>query len=110
MVSQSEPTQGLMIEFAPGTIGIGRPWGFADPEVPASERCTGSFDALCRSLDGSLRRARDTGCGQPPVFAFIPRKRFEGAVLSGTKSAEHLEENWRAFGEAAATTENPLTE
>jgi aryl-alcohol dehydrogenase-like predicted oxidoreductase len=39
------------------------------------------------------------------AFAFILRRRFEGVVLSGTKSAEHLEENWRAFGEAAATSE-----
>lgn len=31
------------------------------------------------------------------AFAFILRQRFEGAVLSGTKSATHLEENWHAF-------------
>jgi aryl-alcohol dehydrogenase-like predicted oxidoreductase len=37
------------------------------------------------------------------AFAFILRRCFEGVVLSGTKSPEHLEENWRAFGEAAAT-------
>ena len=34
------------------------------------------------------------------AFSFILEKRFEGVILSGTKSAEHLEENWRAFGEA----------
>ena len=34
------------------------------------------------------------------AFAFILRKRFEGVILSGTKSPEHLEENWHAFGEA----------
>ena len=34
------------------------------------------------------------------AFGFILEKRFEGAILSGTKSPEHLEENWRAFGEA----------
>jgi aryl-alcohol dehydrogenase-like predicted oxidoreductase len=34
------------------------------------------------------------------AFGFILEKRFEGVILSGTKSAEHLEENWRAFGEA----------
>ena len=35
------------------------------------------------------------------AFAFILRKRFEGVILSGTKSPDHLEENWRAFEEAA---------
>jgi aryl-alcohol dehydrogenase-like predicted oxidoreductase len=34
------------------------------------------------------------------AFAFILRKGFEGVILSGTKSPEHLEENWRAFEEA----------
>lgn len=37
------------------------------------------------------------------AFAFILEKRFEGVILSGTKSPEHLEENWRAFGEALAS-------
>jgi aryl-alcohol dehydrogenase-like predicted oxidoreductase len=36
------------------------------------------------------------------AFGFILQKRFEGVVLSGTKSPEHLEENWEAFGEALA--------
>jgi hypothetical protein len=27
--------------------------------------------------------------------------RFEGAILSGTKSVEHLEENWKAFAEVS---------
>jgi len=34
------------------------------------------------------------------AFGFILRERFEGAILSGTKSVEHLEENWKAFQEA----------
>jgi aryl-alcohol dehydrogenase-like predicted oxidoreductase len=36
------------------------------------------------------------------MFGFILEKKFEGAILSGTKSIPHLEENWRAFHEAAA--------
>jgi aryl-alcohol dehydrogenase-like predicted oxidoreductase len=36
------------------------------------------------------------------AFGFILEKRFEGVILSGTKSAEHLEENVRAFEEAVA--------
>jgi aryl-alcohol dehydrogenase-like predicted oxidoreductase len=36
------------------------------------------------------------------AFAFILQKRFDGVVLSGTKSADHLEENWRAFNQAFA--------
>jgi aryl-alcohol dehydrogenase-like predicted oxidoreductase len=36
------------------------------------------------------------------AFAFILERRFEGVVLSGTKSPDHLEENWYAFEEALA--------
>ena len=36
------------------------------------------------------------------AFAFILEKRFQGVILSGTKSPDHLEENWHAFGEALA--------
>ncbi|MCX6631078.1 MAG: aldo/keto reductase [Candidatus Solibacter sp.] len=36
------------------------------------------------------------------AFGLILEKRFEGVILSGTKSPDHLEENWRAFGEALA--------
>ena len=36
------------------------------------------------------------------AFGFILDKRFEGVILSGTKSPDHLEENYRAFGEALA--------
>jgi aryl-alcohol dehydrogenase-like predicted oxidoreductase len=35
------------------------------------------------------------------AFAFILAKGFQGAILSGTKSPHHLEENWRAFAAAA---------
>ena len=34
------------------------------------------------------------------AFGFILERRFDGVVLSGTKSPEHLQENWDAFGEA----------
>lgn len=36
------------------------------------------------------------------AFALILKRRFEGVILSGTKSTDHLEENWRAFREALA--------
>ena len=36
------------------------------------------------------------------AFQFILRKGFRGAILSGTKSPVHLEENWLAFQQAAA--------
>ena len=38
------------------------------------------------------------------AFAFILRQQFAGAILSGTKSPEHLEENYRAFLDARAAT------
>ena len=44
-------------------------------------------------LDGALTK--------PQAFRFIREKRFKGVILSGTKSTLHLEENWRAFQEAA---------
>jgi aryl-alcohol dehydrogenase-like predicted oxidoreductase len=34
------------------------------------------------------------------AFGFILQERFAGAILSGTKSAAHLEENYQAFREA----------
>ena len=43
------------------------------------------------------------------AFGFILEKRFEGVILSGTKSPDHLEENWRAFGEALARHEDDFT-
>ncbi len=36
------------------------------------------------------------------AFEFILRERFKGAILSGTKSPAHLEENFQAFREAQA--------
>ena len=43
------------------------------------------------------------------AFGFILKKRFAGVILSGTKSPDHLEENWRAFGEALARQEDGFT-
>jgi aryl-alcohol dehydrogenase-like predicted oxidoreductase len=37
---------------------------------------------------------------KPAAFAFILGARFDGVILSGTKSPEHLDENWRAFQDA----------
>jgi aryl-alcohol dehydrogenase-like predicted oxidoreductase len=36
------------------------------------------------------------------AFRFILRHEFEGAILSGTTSTEHLAENWQAFQESIA--------
>jgi aryl-alcohol dehydrogenase-like predicted oxidoreductase len=36
------------------------------------------------------------------AFGFILEKEFEGVILSGTKSPDHLAENWSAFEEALA--------
>jgi aryl-alcohol dehydrogenase-like predicted oxidoreductase len=40
------------------------------------------------------------------AFAFILQNAFEGVILSGTKSPEHLEENWRAFSDAIRDKKN----
>jgi aryl-alcohol dehydrogenase-like predicted oxidoreductase len=34
------------------------------------------------------------------AFGYILEKRFDGVILSGTKSPEHLQENWDAFSKA----------
>jgi aryl-alcohol dehydrogenase-like predicted oxidoreductase len=80
------------------------------------------YNAAQRTFEGVLERAaargmkiavnRPYGMGRllyenrelskAEAFGFILEKQFEGAILSGTKSAGHLEENWRAFGEALA--------
>ncbi len=38
------------------------------------------------------------------AFGFVLEKRFDGVILSGTKSAVHLQENWDAFHEARRRT------
>jgi aryl-alcohol dehydrogenase-like predicted oxidoreductase len=35
------------------------------------------------------------------AFGFVLAPRYDGVVLTGTKSIQHLDENWRAFHEAA---------
>jgi aryl-alcohol dehydrogenase-like predicted oxidoreductase len=43
----------------------------------------------------------ESGVSKVEAFRFLVQKRFGGVVLSGTKSVAHLEENWKAFQEAA---------
>jgi len=43
------------------------------------------------------------GMSKKVAFSFVAARGFGGVVLSGTKSPDHLAENWRAF--CAATTE-----
>lgn len=38
---------------------------------------------------------------QQEAFRFVLGHKFNGVVLTGTKSRKHLEENWRAFGLAS---------
>ena len=40
------------------------------------------------------------GADKRDAFRFILERSFQGAILTGTTSAEHLKENWRAFEEA----------
>jgi aryl-alcohol dehydrogenase-like predicted oxidoreductase len=42
----------------------------------------------------------DGAVSKTQAFQFVLEKAFQGVILSGTKSVEHLEENWRAFQEA----------
>jgi aryl-alcohol dehydrogenase-like predicted oxidoreductase len=38
--------------------------------------------------------------GLVAAFKFVLARRYDGVVLTGTKSVQHLDENWRAFKEA----------
>jgi aryl-alcohol dehydrogenase-like predicted oxidoreductase len=40
------------------------------------------------------------GMEKRDALAFVARRAFRGVILSGTKSPEHLEENWHAFAQA----------
>jgi aryl-alcohol dehydrogenase-like predicted oxidoreductase len=47
------------------------------------------------------------GVSKSEAFRFVLQKGFQGVVLSGTKSAAHLEENWAAFREAQSALTSP---
>jgi aryl-alcohol dehydrogenase-like predicted oxidoreductase len=40
------------------------------------------------------------GADKREAFRFILERNFQGVILTGTTSPEHLKENWRAFQEA----------
>ena len=42
----------------------------------------------------------DAGADKREAFRFILERKFRGVILTGTTSAAHLKENWRAFEEA----------
>jgi aryl-alcohol dehydrogenase-like predicted oxidoreductase len=42
----------------------------------------------------------DAGADKCEAFRFILQRDFQGVILTGTTSPEHLKENWRAFEEA----------
>ena len=50
----------------------------------------------------------DREMSKADAFGFVLRKKFEGVVLSGTKSREHLKENWEAFSEAGQKSGFPF--
>jgi aryl-alcohol dehydrogenase-like predicted oxidoreductase len=89
---------------------IGNP-GFRMVQLPynaAQETFSAAIDdATARGMMVAVNRPFGMGrmlYGEQPMskaeaFAFTLRKRFTGVILSGTKSPEHLEENWRAFME-----------
>jgi aryl-alcohol dehydrogenase-like predicted oxidoreductase len=90
----------------------GAAYGILQFPYNAAQRTFG--DVLDRAAARGMKTAinRPFGMGQmlyenrevtkAGAFAFILEKRFEGVILSGTKSPDHLEENWLAFGEALA--------
>jgi aryl-alcohol dehydrogenase-like predicted oxidoreductase len=50
----------------------------------------------------------DAPMGKADAFAFVLARRFRGAILTGTKSIPHLEENCRAFRVAVARIKWPV--
>jgi aryl-alcohol dehydrogenase-like predicted oxidoreductase len=49
----------------------------------------------------ALSAGADRFRGLVAAFRFVLLPRYHGVVLTGTKSIEHLDENWRAFHDAA---------
>ncbi|MFB3828008.1 MAG: aldo/keto reductase [Bryobacteraceae bacterium] len=60
-----------------------------------------AMGALAYDDDGQPRGPEDLAA----VFAFTLRRRFEGVVLTGTRSPEHLRQNAAAFRRARAMVE-----
>jgi aryl-alcohol dehydrogenase-like predicted oxidoreductase len=58
---------------------------------------------------GMGRLLYESGASKEELFRFVLTRRFRGVVLGGTKSVQHLEENWSAFGRAcgAVSMESP---
>jgi aryl-alcohol dehydrogenase-like predicted oxidoreductase len=73
---------------------------FGDVLEMASAR--GMLVAVNRPFGMGRLLYENPGFGKRDAFAFIVRRAFRGVILSGTKSAAHLEENWRAFAKANA--------
>jgi len=80
-----------MIEFALGTIGIGKPWGFANPEVPDERR---AHELLERAFTLGVRyfdTAPSYGVSEQRIAAFLatlpPAAR--AALRIATKFGEH---------------------
>jgi len=83
--------------------------GFRILQLPynaAQERFAGSIDeAAARGMRVAVNRPFGMGrmlyeerpISKVEAFRFVLQKRFDGVVLSGTKSPAHLEENLRAF-------------
>jgi len=72
-------------------------------QLPYNVENTRFGDAIDAAAAAGMRVAvnRPFGMGKlaygERAFRFVLQKRFEGVVLSGTKSIEHLQENWEAF-------------
>ncbi|MEO8594596.1 MAG: aldo/keto reductase [Candidatus Solibacter sp.] len=73
--------------------------GFAETLERAAER--GMRIAVNRPFGMGRILYENRECTKRDAFAYILRRRFRGAILSGTKSPAHLEENYAAFCEAS---------
>jgi aryl-alcohol dehydrogenase-like predicted oxidoreductase len=47
---------------------------------------------------------RDQPVSREEAFRFVLAHGFTGVVLTGTKSKEHLQQNWQAFGQASSSS------
>jgi aryl-alcohol dehydrogenase-like predicted oxidoreductase len=76
---------------------------FGDAVAQAAAR--GMWVAVNRPYAMGAMLYQDTPINKREAFSFILQSRLRGVILTGTKSKDHLRDNWQAFREAVARRE-----
>jgi aryl-alcohol dehydrogenase-like predicted oxidoreductase len=101
--SVSDPESARLALADPGYSIIQIPYNRAHPrfgEVIDRAGAAGVLVAVNRPLAMGAMLYDAATLSKVDAFRFILRHRFRGVVLTGTRSPDHLRENWQAFREA----------